>query len=78
MLLPGSIEKLTKDDFANTFTDRHNFHTNKKRILTNNLMITKAKRKAQKEGLKSNKLPYDNNSQDVELFANMPNISRKK
>jgi hypothetical protein len=41
-------------------------------------MITKAKQKAKKEGLKSNKLPYDDNSQDVELFANTPIISRKK
>jgi 5-methylcytosine-specific restriction protein A len=77
MLLPGSIEKLTKGNFANTFTDRHICHTNKKRISINNLMMTKAKQKAKKEGLKFNKLAYDDNSQDVELFANMPIISRK-
>jgi hypothetical protein len=77
MLLPGSIEKLTESDFANKFTDRHICNTNKKRILINNMMMKNAKQKAKKEGLKFNKLAYDDNSQDVELFANMPIISRK-
>ena len=83
MLLPDNINKLTKADFNNKYSDRHICFTNQKRIIVNKYMMSKfiedkeRKTKSKQTPLKLNKLVYDNNSQDVLLLKDMPIIARK-
>ena len=83
MLLPDNINKLTKDDFNDKYSDRHICFTNQKRIIVNKYMMSKfiedkeRKTKSKQTPLKLNKLVYDNNSQDVTLLKDMPIIARK-
>ena len=85
MCLPENINKLKKSDFKHTFTDLHICYTNKKRISINQIMMDKKEEEylLSEEYLSSSVKPLflpkqrsDNNSQDVNLFAGMPIISK--
>ncbi len=64
MLLPNNINKLTKADFNNKYSDRHICFTNQKRIIVNKYMMSKfiedkeRKTKSKQTPLKLNKLVY--------------------
>jgi hypothetical protein len=77
MLLPENINSIKKSSFKNAMASRHICFTNKKRIEINKLMMEQYIKKKKVKPLELKKLPYDPNSQNVQLCNGMPVISRK-
>ena len=72
------VKSITKDQFSNQL-QKHNicFTNEKRKEINDNHMKAIKKTRKMGDGLKLQKLNYDKNSQDVELFSLMPIMSSK-
>ena len=75
MLLPENINKITKKDFGNKFTERHIAFTNAKRKEVNEIMMAKLTEGKKCLQLKGSK--YDEKTQDLRLITGMPVLAKK-
>jgi ATP-dependent exoDNAse (exonuclease V) alpha subunit len=66
-----------KQAFKDASTDAHLCHTNMRRKEVNKTMMQKAAKRTTQTPLCIKGLPYDSNSQDVQLLPGMPVICRK-
>ena len=73
---PDTIMEVDPNIFFHEYTDSHLCHTNKKRKEINKTMMEKAITKTSCEPVCIKALPYDANSQDVQLIPNTPVICR--
>ena len=77
LCLPENLRKAKKDQFGKNYCERHIAFTNLTRVAVNSAMMNNfIKKKRGQTPLELEKLPYDDNSQDVRLLSGMPIIAR--
>ena len=75
-LAPENIATVSKSAVGSAYTERHLAFTNRKRIEINHVMMDRIVHKKKKKPLILEKIPYDKNSQTVQLLTGMPVIAR--
>jgi len=77
MLQPDKIGEVRPEDFKRGFTDRRLTLTNRRRIEINARMMELYIKRKKRKPKTFEKLPYDKNSQRMDLLPGMPVISRR-